>query len=199
MSSRAASGASRAACPASPSLWAALARARGATLRYNTAVSGIHIERGHAAGVDLATGERLPADVVVCNADVAALPAGLFGADARRAVPARKPAARSLSAVTFAFKARRSAFPLLHHNVFLRCGLQGRIRRYLRPGPPAGGSHRLRLCRGSRWRWLPTARGRAAVLHRQRPADGATLIGSIKRRSRRCGALMFRTPGSAAA
>ena len=97
---------------------AALARARGATLRYNTAVSGIHIERGHAAGVDLATGERLPADVVVCNADVAALPAGLFGADARRAVPARKPAARSLSAVTFAFKARRSAFPLLHHNVF---------------------------------------------------------------------------------
>ena len=56
--------------------------------------------------------------MVICNADVAALPAGLFGAAARGAVPARKPAARSLSAVTFAFKARRPDFPLLHHNVF---------------------------------------------------------------------------------
>lgn len=97
---------------------AALAQARGAVFRYDTAVSGIRVERGRAAGVDLSTGERLPADAVICNADVAALPAGLLGREVRGAVPARKPAARSLSAMTFAFKARSRGFPLLHHNVF---------------------------------------------------------------------------------
>lgn len=97
---------------------AELAEARGAVFRYDAAVAGIRVERGRAAGVELATGERLAADAVICNADVAALSSGLLGADVRGATPARRPAARSLSAVTFAFKARSRTFPLLHHNVF---------------------------------------------------------------------------------
>lgn len=97
---------------------AELARAKGVVFHYDTAVSGIRLERGRVAGADLATGERLPADAVVCNADVAALPAGLLGADVRGAAPARRPATRSLSAMTFALKARSRTFPLLHHNVF---------------------------------------------------------------------------------
>lgn len=97
---------------------ATLARARGAVFRYDTAVEAIVVERGRAAGADLATGERLAADAVICNADVAALPAGLLGGDVRGAVPARRPSARSLSAMTFALKGRSGGFPLLHHNVF---------------------------------------------------------------------------------
>lgn len=66
----------------------------------------------------LAGGETLTADAVLFNGDTQALAQGLLGDAVRRAVPPRPPAARSLSAVTWAVHARTSGFPLVRHNVF---------------------------------------------------------------------------------
>jgi 1-hydroxycarotenoid 3,4-desaturase len=59
--------------------------------------------------VTLATGEHLVSSAVVSNADAATIAGGLIK-------PRRE--ARSLSAVTWALKARTEGFPLLRHNVF---------------------------------------------------------------------------------
>lgn len=95
-----------------------LAARRGARLRYSTEVARILVEGGRAAGVELADGERLPAEAVVLNADAAALATGLFGAAARRALRPPRRSDRSLSAVTWSVYARSRGFPLLRHNVF---------------------------------------------------------------------------------
>ena len=97
---------------------AALAAGKGAMVRYGTAVTAIESERGAVRGVLLDTGERLPAEAVVLNADVAALTGGLFGAALAPAAPRIARDERSLSAVTFAMRAVPSGFPLDHHNVF---------------------------------------------------------------------------------
>ncbi|WP_295525054.1 1-hydroxycarotenoid 3,4-desaturase CrtD [Novosphingobium sp. Chol11] len=96
----------------------ALGRSQGVRFRYNAPVREIVVERGRAAGVVLASGERIAAGSVVCNADAAALGAGHLGEAARRAaspVPARR---RSLSAMVWTASARTSGFPLTRHNVF---------------------------------------------------------------------------------
>lgn len=95
-----------------------LAAARGATLRYGAEVTRIGVERGAVAGVDLAGGERIPADAVIANADVAALGAGLFGPEAARVTERVAPSDRSLSAVTLCMNAKAEGFPLLRHTVF---------------------------------------------------------------------------------
>lgn len=95
-----------------------LATAHGVAFRFETAVRAIQVEAGRAAGVELATGEKLEADAVVYNGDVAALSAGLFGSEVRHSANAPKPAKRSLSAVTFAMKAASRGFPMARHNVF---------------------------------------------------------------------------------
>ncbi|MGZ5928437.1 MAG: 1-hydroxycarotenoid 3,4-desaturase CrtD [Rhizomicrobium sp.] len=95
-----------------------LARARGVVFRFGQQAESILLEKGRAAGVLLASGERLEAGAVVVNADAAALAQGLLGnavADCVKPIPARN---RSLSAVTWAMTARVSGFDLLHHNVF---------------------------------------------------------------------------------
>jgi 1-hydroxycarotenoid 3,4-desaturase len=97
---------------------AGLARTRGATFRYGAEVAELRLEGGRIAGVALADGERLAADAVVLNADVAALAGGRFGRPAAAAVPPVSRAQRSLSAVTWALVARTAGFPLLRHNVF---------------------------------------------------------------------------------
>jgi 1-hydroxycarotenoid 3,4-desaturase len=97
---------------------AELAAAKGAVLRYDSAVRDIVVSNGRASGVHLASGERIAADAVVVNADAAALAGGLLGADAADAVPRVDPARRSLSAVTWALHAKTSGFPLQRHNVF---------------------------------------------------------------------------------
>jgi phytoene dehydrogenase-like protein len=48
---------------------AAAARSHGVTLRTGSAVARIAVEGGRVAGVELASGERIPADTVVSNAD----------------------------------------------------------------------------------------------------------------------------------
>lgn len=94
-----------------------LARSLGVELLYGHGVERVLVERGRAAGV-VAHGADHAADAVVFNGDVSALGAGLLGAPAARAATATPPEARSLSAVTWALRARATGFPLAHHNVF---------------------------------------------------------------------------------
>jgi 1-hydroxycarotenoid 3,4-desaturase len=95
-----------------------LAQAKGARLRTGIEVVGLITSAGRAAGVTLSTGERIAADMVVSNADPAAMSAGVMGPEAARATRHAAGAGRSLSAVTWAMTARTSGFPLARHNVF---------------------------------------------------------------------------------
>jgi 1-hydroxycarotenoid 3,4-desaturase len=97
---------------------AGLIDARGGRFRYAAHVAEIETVSGRTSGVRLATGERIAADAVVFNGDSGALAAGLLGGAVGRAAPAVLPDARSLSAVTWAMRARASGFPLLRHSVF---------------------------------------------------------------------------------
>jgi 1-hydroxycarotenoid 3,4-desaturase len=97
---------------------AGLAVRTGATVRYLSEVRGITVAAGRAAGVTLKTGEQIDADAVIVNADTAAISSGWLGRAVAAAVPAAPPAARSLSAITWAMVAPTSGFPLLRHNVF---------------------------------------------------------------------------------
>ena len=96
----------------------ALGTRGGVDFRYDATVAEIVVEHGRAAGVTLASCERIDADHVIVNADPAALASGRFGAATRRAVTPLAPKDRSLSAVTFLGHVRASGFDLSHHNVF---------------------------------------------------------------------------------
>lgn len=95
-----------------------LARGLGVAFRYGAEARAILVDRGRAAGALLAHGERLAADAIVLNADVAALADGLFGSLPAASVPRPSRRGRSLSAVTWSMLARAEGFPLLHHSVF---------------------------------------------------------------------------------
>ncbi|MBK8211257.1 MAG: phytoene desaturase [Rhodospirillales bacterium] len=95
-----------------------LAAARGAQFRYAEEASGVLVAHGRAAGVLLATGERLDADAVVVNADTAAIASGRLGSAIASAVRPTPRARRSLSAITWALVARTHGFPLVRHCVF---------------------------------------------------------------------------------
>ncbi|MDW8313452.1 MAG: phytoene desaturase family protein [Rhodovarius sp.] len=92
----------------------ALAEAQGARFRCGADVRQILIEGGRAAGVLLPGDERIGADAILFNGDVAALPA--LGAGGAAAVVRREQ--RSLSAITWCIRAPTAGFPLSHHNVF---------------------------------------------------------------------------------
>ena len=95
-----------------------LGEERGVDFRFDSHVQRILVESGRAAGVELASGERLKADAVVFNGDAAAVGAGLLGQDATSATPSRPRAKRALSAITWCVRAKTSGFELDHHNVF---------------------------------------------------------------------------------
>ncbi len=97
---------------------ARLAEAQGVALRYHADVAKILTAGGRTRGVELVGGERINADAVVFNGDIAALTAGLMGEDMHRAAPPRRAEARSLSAVTWSLAARARGFPLAYHSVF---------------------------------------------------------------------------------
>jgi 1-hydroxycarotenoid 3,4-desaturase len=94
-----------------------LARSLGVEFLYGHPVDRILVERGRATGVTCQD-SSFAADAVVFNGDASALGAGLLGAHATKAAPVTAPGARSLSAVTWAMRARTSGFPLVRHNVF---------------------------------------------------------------------------------
>lgn len=95
-----------------------LAAERGAVLRTGAEVSAITTAHGRTTGVMLAGGEFLAADAVIANVDVGGIADGVLGRDPAGAVAAVPPAARSLSAITWATVAETDGFPLAHHNVF---------------------------------------------------------------------------------
>jgi 1-hydroxycarotenoid 3,4-desaturase len=97
---------------------AALATARGATIRTSAEITRIECAANRATAVHLGSGERIAADAVILNADPSSLPSGLFGPAPSRATPAIAPAARSLSALTWAMRTTTQGFPLSRHNVF---------------------------------------------------------------------------------
>jgi len=95
-----------------------LAAERGAMLRYGAEVERILTGGGRVIGVRLTDGTVVAADRVVCNADCAALGAGLLGTEASAAGEHLAPGERSLSAVTICAEAVATGFPLAHHTVF---------------------------------------------------------------------------------
>jgi 1-hydroxycarotenoid 3,4-desaturase len=98
---------------------ARLAQARGARLRWGCRCQQIELSQGRVSAVLTDQGERLPADSVVFNGDLAALREGLLGAGVRSAAPG-KAAPRSLSALTWSIHAPTQGPPLDRHNVFFQ-------------------------------------------------------------------------------
>ena len=96
---------------------ARLAREQGVTLRMGCNAQRIDVQQGRVRGVELSTGEYLPADQVLFNGEAAALRQGLLGPPARAAVPAQAPP-RALSALTWAVHAPLQGVTLERHNVF---------------------------------------------------------------------------------
>ncbi|KPF62097.1 CrtD protein [Porphyrobacter sp. AAP60] len=97
---------------------AGLATRQGAQVRTDAPVAEVLTTQGRASGVRLASGEVIPADIVICNGDPAALATAKLGDSAARAVPRLPPAKRSLSALVWYAHAETSGFDLSHHNVF---------------------------------------------------------------------------------
>jgi len=91
---------------------AELARRRGVELLLGAEVTAIEQRENRAVGVRLASGSRLPADVVVYNGDAALLPA-LLGE-----TPCVRPTARSLSGVVILVGLPRKIPGLAHHTIF---------------------------------------------------------------------------------
>ncbi|MGL4396508.1 MAG: 1-hydroxycarotenoid 3,4-desaturase CrtD [Hyphomicrobium sp.] len=95
-----------------------LAARRGVAFRFDSEVARIEVEGERVVGVVLRSGERIPADAVIFNADPAAAGSGLFGHEIAQATAPMPAAARSLSAITFTLTATTRGFPLHRHNVF---------------------------------------------------------------------------------
>jgi phytoene dehydrogenase-like protein len=87
-------------------------------LRYNSSCERIVTEGGRVTGVQLDSGERMQAEHVVFNGDVAALAQGLLGQDLMSRFAPVPPAQRSLSAFTLSMHAQTQGFDLVRHNVF---------------------------------------------------------------------------------
>ncbi len=123
-----------------PEALAAVARTKGAEIRYRAEVEDVLVDRRRATGLRLADGEVVEADAIVFNADTASLAAGHFGAAAARAVPPLQSGERSLSAVTWAIHGEVSGFPLSHHTVFFSSDYPAEFRQIFQhrclPGEP---------------------------------------------------------------
>ena len=101
-----------------PQALARVATGLGADLRYGNGCMEVLTTAGRPSGVVLLSGERIETDVVIINADPAAVSEGLFGADVAPAVRRSPTSTRSLSAVTFALTADTGGAALLRHNVY---------------------------------------------------------------------------------
>jgi phytoene desaturase len=96
----------------------AIAEGYGAQFEYNTPVEHIDVEGSRAVGVTLEGGERLPADIVIANADLPYAYGFLLPSDPAAARIERL--RHTSSALMFYWGVRGERSPqLLHHNVFL--------------------------------------------------------------------------------
>lgn len=108
---------------------AAAAQRQGVRLDCGRAVQELLLDGGRVAGVRLADGETVAADVVVHNGDAQALHDGLLGARVQAALGAAPALPRSLSAITWHLEAEAAGFALSHHNVFFTDPANGGYRR----------------------------------------------------------------------
>ena len=95
------------------------AKSFGATIRYGQEVSEVLVSCGRAAGVRLASGERIAADAVIVNADVGAVaqrPVRHPCPPRRRGDPA--PCTLAVGDDLECGRERPAGFPLRRHNVF---------------------------------------------------------------------------------
>jgi phytoene desaturase len=92
---------------------------RGAAIRTDAPVTEVLLSGGRACGVRLADGERVPADIVVCNADAAALYGDLLppGAPVRRARASLRRVTPSSSGFVLLLALRGRTPDLAHHTV----------------------------------------------------------------------------------
>jgi 1-hydroxycarotenoid 3,4-desaturase len=95
-----------------------LAQRHGVEFRFQTEAEAVLTKAGRLSGVQLSSGEFVPTDAVVVNADIGAIASGLLGEQIAHAVPASQIRRRSLSAITWAIVAETSGFPLVRHSVF---------------------------------------------------------------------------------
>jgi diapolycopene oxygenase len=91
-----------------------LGRQNGVELRVGARVIRIERRAGRASGVELESGERLPADTVILNGDASTAP-GLLGERNASPLP---PDRRSLSGLVFLFALRTSRPGWPHHSVY---------------------------------------------------------------------------------
>jgi len=96
-----------------PRAMAAVAEKHGVTFRYGTTVTKVDTEYDRATGVQTATGERIPADVVVLNPDLPIAYRDLLGESPHRLVPLRP----SPSAVVLHVGSRQAYTKIAHHNI----------------------------------------------------------------------------------
>lgn len=95
---------------------ATVAQRHGARIDYGRCVTRISAGTGGVDAVHLEDGERLAADAVIFNGDYSALASGLVGGVDLGEAPV-KLSERSLSALTWAVKAKVRGFPLARHTV----------------------------------------------------------------------------------
>ncbi len=100
---------------------AGLIERQGCTFRYNSEVSRILVKDGRAAGVELADGEQIAADIVVSNADPAWTYGKLLGSHPRKRWSDRKlsRARYSMSLFVWYFGTSRKFDDVYHHTMVL--------------------------------------------------------------------------------
>ncbi|MEM1145126.1 MAG: phytoene desaturase family protein, partial [Pseudomonadota bacterium] len=98
-----------------------LMQSQGAQLRLNTEVDEILVESGRATGVRLRDGERIPADIVVSNADAAWTYRHMLPSSARRVWTDRKIERSSFSSGLFVwyFGTKRRYEDVPQHSILL--------------------------------------------------------------------------------
>lgn len=147
------------------------AGACGASFRSGAEVASINSADGRVSGVTLASGERLPADVVVSNRDVSAaypLLRNEYGSRKAKEVSAKK---FSAAVIAYNWSVGKRFDRLQHHNVFLSgrlpfflglC-LHGQMCRLACAGDHASGAQMRK--RWNRW-WCERRQNCCQTLHR---------------------------------
>ncbi len=97
-----------------------LAAELGVTVRCSAPVAQIRVEQGRATGVELESGDFLPADIVLSNADLVHTYGDLVPAEARHKYDAKKLASFDPSSSAFIlYLAVGREYPqLVHHNIY---------------------------------------------------------------------------------
>jgi 1-hydroxycarotenoid 3,4-desaturase len=170
---------------------AALAERQGARVRTSAPVAEVLTAKGRTSGVRLTSGEVIPADVVICNGDPAALATGRLGTDATRAVPAIPPAKRSLSALVWYAHTRTQGFELSHHNVFFSPDYAREFREIASGQPPSDPTVYVCAIDRSAGEHAPPPQGRERIqIIVNAPANGDVHHYSFEERARCTQAMM---------